>query len=97
MLVLGAERRQEIRTMFYAEPAPVASSNRVPGPQPKELDASSGISREKPSKRMLRTWVKKVAAQRADTFPVYVNGSWTLQVFRGKKRMLSLKLGETLD
>ncbi len=70
--------------------------NKVPGPRPKELDESGAITREKPSKRMLRTWVKKVAADRAETFPVFINGNWTLQVFRGKKRMISLKLGEKL-
>jgi len=70
--------------------------NKIPGPRPKEMDESGAITRERPSKRMLRTWVKKVAADRAETFPVYINGSWSLQVFRGKKRMISLKLGEKL-
>lgn len=68
----------------------------MPGPKPKELDDSGPLVREKPSPRMLKTWGRRVAANRAETFPVFVNGNWTLQVFRGKKRMLSLKIGGKL-
>ena len=76
---------------------PTPPVNKIPGPRPKELDQSGAIIRERPSKRMLRTWVKKVAANNAETFPVFINGSWTLHVARGKKRMISLKLGKKLE
>ncbi len=91
----GLEGLSYDKDMMTMNPNPPV--NKIPGPRLKELQESEGITREKPSKRMLRTWVKKVADNSAGTFPVYMNGEWTLNVFRGKKRMISLKLGDKLS
>jgi hypothetical protein len=58
----------------------------------KELEDE--LPKEKPSRRMLRNWAKRIAQGEARAIPVYVGGSWSLQIMRGKKRRLQLELGQ---
>ena len=53
------------------------------------------LPREQPSSRMLRNWAKRISQGTAHAIPVYVNGSWSLQIMRGKKRRLHIELGKT--
>ena len=40
------------------------------------------------SKRLLKSWGKRLAKGQAPVIPVYVNGSWMINVARGNKRAL---------
>ena len=40
------------------------------------------------SKRLLKSWGKRLAKGQAPVIPVYVNGSWMISVARGNKRAL---------
>ena len=40
------------------------------------------------SKRLMKTWGKRLAKGQAPVIPVYVNGSWMISVTRGNKRAL---------
>ncbi len=42
------------------------------------------------SKRLLKAWGKRLAKGDAPIVPVYVNGSWTINVTRGNKRPLKV-------
>ena len=45
---------------------------------------------DKPAASLLRSWGKRMSAGQAAMIPVYVGGSWTLQIPRGNKRVLQL-------
>lgn len=53
-----------------------------------------GIEPDRPSNRMVRNWAKLIAKGRAKVIPVFVDGSWTLHVQRGHKRVLQFALGK---
>ena len=40
------------------------------------------------SKRLMKTWGKRLAKGQAPVIPVYVNGAWMISVARGNKRAL---------
>jgi len=50
------------------------------------------ITRDLPSRRMLKNWAKRIAQGTVKPIPVYVGGAWSLQIMRGKKRRLMLEL-----
>ena len=60
------------------------------------LDAPSRINtplpQDRPSRRMLKIWAKRIAGGQASTIPVFVGGAWTLNIPRGHKRVLQLAL-----
>lgn len=45
---------------------------------------------ERPSRRILRIWAKRIARGKAPLFPVFVGGIWKVQISRGHKRILEL-------
>jgi hypothetical protein len=45
-----------------------------------------------PAATLLRSWGKRMANGHAVVIPVFVGGSWTLQVPRGNKRVLRLNV-----
>ena len=58
---------------------------------PKAKTAREGeLLRDKPAKTLLRSWGKRMSLGSAAMIPVYVGGSWTLQIPRGNKRMLQV-------
>ena len=48
--------------------------------------------RDKPAPSLLKAWGKRMSQGTASVIPVYVGGSWTLQVPRGNKRVLSFPI-----
>lgn len=60
--------------------------------QTPEADASQDdeMLQDKPAKSLLRSWGKRMSDGSAVVIPVYVGGSWTLQVPRGNKRVLQV-------
>ena len=50
------------------------------------------LPQDRPSRRILRTWARRIKNGEANTIPVYVGGSWSLQIMRGHKRALQLGL-----
>lgn len=48
------------------------------------------LAQDRPSRRMLKIWAKRVAGGQASTIPVFVGGAWTLNIPRGHKRVLRL-------
>lgn len=45
---------------------------------------------DKPAASLLRSWGKRMSQGEAAVIPVFVGGSWTLQIPRGNKRVLQL-------
>lgn len=46
----------------------------------------------RPASTLLKAWGKRMAKGKATVIPVYVGGSWSLQVPRGNKRVLRLNV-----
>ena len=59
-----------------------------------EAEDIRGIEPERPSNRMVRNWAKLISKGRANVIPVFVDGTWTLHVQRGHKRILQFSLGK---
>jgi hypothetical protein len=49
---------------------------------------------DKPAASLLKSWGKRMSAGEAAVIPVYVGGSWTLQIPRGNKRVLQLSVAK---
>jgi hypothetical protein len=48
------------------------------------------LIQDRPAPSLLKSWGKRMSEGRANVIPVYVGGSWTLQVPRGNKRVLTV-------
>ncbi|MFA5140048.1 MAG: hypothetical protein WC728_12520 [Elusimicrobiota bacterium] len=59
---------------------------------PKASQDDTEVIREKPADTLLRSWGKKMSLGKAAVIPVFVGGSWTLQIPRGNKRVLTVKI-----
>lgn len=55
---------------------------------------NQGLEPDRPSNRMVRNWAKLISKGRANVIPVFVDGSWTLHVLRGHKRVLQFAIGK---
>ncbi|MBI3299180.1 MAG: hypothetical protein HYZ75_13510 [Elusimicrobia bacterium] len=49
---------------------------------------------DRPSRRMMKIWSKRLKLGQANSVPVYIGGSWSMMVVRGNKRVMQLTLGE---
>ena len=58
-----------------------------PKPEPK-----NEMIQDKPAKSLLRSWAKRMSSGQANAIPVYVGGSWSVQIPRGNKRILTVPL-----
>ncbi|MBI4424206.1 MAG: hypothetical protein HY554_10790 [Elusimicrobia bacterium] len=45
-----------------------------------------------PAPSLLRSWGKRIAKGRVPMIPVFVGGSWSVQIPRGNKRVLRLNV-----
>lgn len=61
-------------------------------PNPKVEADDAEVIREKPADTLLRSWGKKMSLGKAAVIPVFIGGSWTLQIPRGNKRVLTVKI-----
>ena len=50
------------------------------------------IPQDKPAATLVKSWGKRMAQGQARVVPVFVGGSWTLQIPRGNKRVLTVKI-----
>jgi len=57
-----------------------------------EEDDSPSKAANRPANTLLRAWGKRMAKGKAVVIPVYVGGTWTLQVPRGNKRVLRVSV-----
>ena len=62
------------------------AKNDIPDTQ---LHANAG---DRPANTLLHNWGKKMAEGNAAVIPVFIGGSWTLQVPRGNKRILRVNV-----
>lgn len=60
----------------------------------KELPApeEKAFVSDQPAPTLLKSWGKRMAKGSATMIPVFVGGSWTLQVPRGNKRVLRVNV-----
>ena len=56
----------------------------------KEKENSNTPVKEQPSRRLRKTWAKKLMRGEARIVPVYVNGSWSFKLPRGERRVMDL-------
>lgn len=63
----------------------------TPKPAPEK---SEPIIQDRPAASLLRSWGKRMASGSAAIIPVYVGGSWTLQIPRGNKRVLTVPVAD---
>ena len=61
-----------------------------PTQKPIEDQDEEKVIQERPAASLLRSWGKRMAQGTAAVIPVYVGGSWTLQIPRGNKRVLTV-------
>ena len=59
-------------------------------PRADDVSPDEEMLQDKPAKSLLRSWGKRMSDGSAVVIPVYVGGSWTLQVPRGNKRVLQV-------
>jgi len=57
-----------------------------------ESDDLSTKASNRPAATLLRAWGRRMAKGSAVVIPVFVGGSWSLQVPRGNKRVLRLNV-----
>jgi len=55
-------------------------------------DENPSQAANRPATTLLKAWGKRMAKGKATVIPVYVGGSWSLQVPRGNKRVLRLNV-----
>ena len=60
---------------------------------PRTTESRGEALGDKPAKTLIKAWGKKMAQGSAVIIPVFIGGSWTLQVPRGNKRMLQFQVG----
>lgn len=46
---------------------------------------------DRPSRRMMKTWARRIAQGAARPVPVFIGGAWSLQIERGEKRALQVR------
>lgn len=46
---------------------------------------------ERPSRRLIRTWGRRIAQGKVKGVAVYVNGGWSFHIPRGNRRVISVK------
>lgn len=64
----------------------------TPKPKAKAKQTEEELVQEKPARTLLKSWGKRMSRGKAAVIPVYVGGSWTLQIPRGNKRVLTVKV-----
>jgi len=62
--------------------------------KPKGEEKEDRVVRDKPATSLLKAWGKRMSQGTASIIPVYVGGSWTLQVPRGNKRVLTVPVDD---
>lgn len=65
---------------------------RNPKPAKEAKEKDERLIQDKPAASLLKSWGKRMSQGTAKIIPVYIGGSWTLQVPRGNKRVLSLSV-----
>ena len=60
--------------------------------QDARMDENAPKASNRPAPTLLRAWGKRMAKGHATVIPVFVGGSWSLQVPRGNKRFLRLNV-----
>lgn len=60
-------------------------------PKPKAAQEDMPIQ-DKPAPTLLKSWGKRMSQGQAAVIPVYVGGNWSLQIPRGNKRVLTVKV-----
>ena len=59
---------------------------------PRTTESRDESINDKPAKTLIKSWGKKMAQGSAVIIPVFVGGSWSLQVPRGNKRVLQFQV-----
>ncbi len=54
---------------------------------------NSDVLVDRPSRRMMNTWSKRLRTGKATPVPIYIGGSWSMMVLRGNKRVMQLSIG----
>ncbi|MBI3299164.1 MAG: hypothetical protein HYZ75_13430 [Elusimicrobia bacterium] len=54
---------------------------------------NSDVVVDRPSRRMMNTWSKRLRTGKATPVPIYIGGSWSMMVVRGNKRVMQLNIG----
>jgi hypothetical protein len=57
-------------------------------------DIDEEVLQDKPAKTLLNSWSKRLTSGSAVGIPVFIGGTWSLQVPRGNKRVLQLSVNK---
>ena len=58
------------------------------------MENETGLTADRPSRRIMKIWARRITSGKAKPVMVYVGGSWTIHVLRGNRRGLQVSVGD---